>query len=518
MPLASLSRRGAPAAALVALSIGLAACSSSGSTPANSSSSTSSAPFVIANTSSVQKLDPQIATNFLDLQALGLVYQPLVTLNSSLQVVPDLASSWTFSSDSKSVTFTLRSGVKFDDGSTLTSADVKASLERVLNPKTAAASASNIATVASISTPTPQTVVLQLTHPDFSILYGLTTTNLAILPAKAITAGTIATQPDGTGPFKFVSWSPGTSLTLAQNPGYWGGAPSIKQIVFRTIPDEQSIASALQAGTVQMGLLTEPQVVKTLSGTSLQVHKELDLNYRALMLQDRTGPLANVNARLAVQCALNRTDILANAALGQGEVVGPVPLGPYAPSATAGPCGTQNLTQATHYLAAAGMSKGFSFTAITSDALDATSEAQAVTAQSDLAKVGIHMTIDNLGENDYIQRWLKGQFEAAFAENGANPDPYIMYGRYFAPGANLAVPSGYSSPALASLLTNADENPSASTRASLYAQISAYLVNNAVWIWLFDSYDYTVLASNVHGYTPLPNEQLSALATTTVSG
>lgn len=518
MPLASLSRRGALAAALVALSIGLAACSSSGSTPANSSSSTSSAPFVIANTSSVQKLDPQIATNFLDLQALGLVYQPLVSLNSSLQVVPDLASSWTFSSDSKSITFTLRSGVKFDDGSTLTSADVKASLERVLNPKTAAASASNIATVASISTPTPQTVVLQLTHPDFSILYGLTTTNLAILPAKAIAAGTIATQPDGTGPFKFVSWSPGTSLTLAQNPGYWGGAPSIKQIVFRTIPDEQSIASALQAGTVQMGLLTEPQVVKTLSGTSLQVHKELDLNYRALMLQDRTGPLANVNARLAIQCALNRTDILADAALGQGEVVGPVPLGPYAPSATAGPCGTQNLTQATHYLAAAGMSKGFSFTAITSDALDATSEAQAVTAQSDLAKVGIHMTIDNLGENDYIQRWLKGQFEAAFAENGANPDPYIMYGRYFAPGANLAVPSGYSSPALASLLTNADENPSASIRASLYAQISAYLVNNAVWIWLFDSYDYTVLASNVHGYTPLPNEQLSALATTTVSG
>ncbi len=518
MPLASLSRRGAPAAALIALIIGLAACSSSGSTPANSSSGTSSSPFVIANTSSVQKLDPQIATNFLDLQALGLVYQPLVTLNASLQVVPDLAASWAFSSDSKSVTFTLRSGVKFDDGSTMTSADVKASLERVLNPKTAAAAASNIATVSSITAPTPQTVVLTLTHPDFSILYGLTTTNLSILPAKAIAAGTIASQPDGTGPFKFVSWSPGTSLTLARNPAYWGGAPSIKQVVFRTIPDEQSIASALQAGTAQMGLLTQPQVVKTLSGTSLQVDKELDLNYRALMLQDKTGPLANTDARLAVQCALNRTDILANAALGQGKVVGPVPLGPYAPSPTAGTCGTQNLAQAKQYLKAAGMSSGFSFTAITSDALDATSNAQAVTAQSDLAQVGIRMTIDNLGENDYIQRWLKGQFQAAFAENGANPDPYIMYGRYFAPGANLAVPSGYSSPALASLLTNADQNPSASTRASLYAQISTYLVNHAVWIWLFDSYDYTVLSGSVHGYTPLPNEQLSALATTTVSG
>jgi ABC-type transport system substrate-binding protein len=311
---------------------------------------------VVANTSSVQKLDPQIATSFLDLQALGLIYQPLVTLSSSLQVVPDLASSWTFSSDSKSVTFTLRSGVKFDDGTSLTSADVKASLERVLNPKTGAAAASNISTVASISAPTPQTVTLKLTHPDFSILYGLTTTNLSILPASAITAGTIASKPDGTGPFTFVSWSPGTSLTLAKNPSYWGGAPSIKQVVFRTIPDEQSVASALQAGTVQMGLLTQPQVVKTLGG-SLQVDKELDLNYRALMLQDRTGPLANADARLAIGCALNRTDILANAALGQGKVVGPVPLGPYAPNPAAGPCGTQNLSQAAQYLAKAGMSR-----------------------------------------------------------------------------------------------------------------------------------------------------------------
>jgi peptide/nickel transport system substrate-binding protein len=515
MPLASLSRRGAPAATLLALALGLAACSSAASsgTPSHSGSV---APFVVANTSSVQKLDPQIATNFLDLQALGLVYQPLVTLNSALQVVPDLAASWTFSSDSKSVTFTLRPGVKFDDGSTLTSADVKASLERVLNPKTGAAAASNIATVTSITTPTPDTVTLKLSHPDFSILDGLTTTNLSILPVKAINAGTIASHPDGTGPFKFVSWSPGTSLTLAANPGYWGGAPKLQQIIFRTIPDEQSIASALQAGTVQMGLLTEPQVVKTLTGSGLQIDKELDLNYRALMLQSRKGPLASTDARLAVQCALNRTDILANAALGEGRVVGPVPLGPYAPSPTAGTCGTPSLTQARKYLAAAGLSKGFSFTAMISDALDATSQAQAVTAQGDLAKVGIHMAIQNVGENDYIQRWLKGDFQAAFAENGANPDPYIMYGRYFGPGANLGVPSGYSSAALAKLLTQADQNPSASARASLYGQITTYLTDHAVWIWLFDSYDYTVLAGDVHGYTPLPNEQLTALAKTRV--
>jgi peptide/nickel transport system substrate-binding protein len=149
--------------------------------------------------------------------------------------------------------------------------------------------------------------------------------------------------------------------------------------------------------------------------------------------------------------------------------------------------------------------------------LDGTSQAQAVTVQSDLAKVGIHMTIQNLAQNDYIQRWLKGDFQAAFAENGANPDPYTMYGRYFAPGANLAPAAGYSSPALQSLLTRADQSASPSARASLDNQISSYLQRNAVWIWLFDSYDYTVLGRSVHGYVPLPNEQLTGLAHATTS-
>jgi len=517
MPLTSPMRRVAPVAALAALALGLAACSSTPSTSGSGSGAASTAPFVVADTSSVQKLDPQIATNFVDLQALGLVYQPLVTLNSQLDVVPDLATSWTFSSNSTVLTFQLRTGVKFDDGSTLTSADVQASLERVLNPKTGAAAASNIATIKSIATPSPDTVVLTLTHPDFSILYGLTTVNLSILSTKAITAGTVSTQPDGTGPYKFVAWSPNNSLTLVRNPDYWGGAPKIHEIIFRAIPTEQSIASALQAGTVQMGLLTEPQVVRTLSGTSLAVDKELDLSYRALMLQDRKGPLASTDARLAIQCAVNRTDVLNSAVLGEGEVVGPVPLGPYAPSPSSETCGTPNLTQAKSYLKAAGLPSGFSFTAMISDQLDGTSEAQAVAVQADLAKVGIHMTIQNVGQNDYIQRWLDGDFQGVFAWNGANPDPYIMYGRYFGPGANLGVPSGYSNPTLANLLTQADEQANPTTRGQLYGDITSYLTNNAVWIWLFDSYDYFVLASNVHGYVPLPSGQLTGLAKTTVS-
>ncbi len=82
---------------------------------------------------------------------------------------------------------------------------------------------------------------------------------------------------------------------------------------------------------------------------------------------------------------------------------------------------------------------------MTSTDLDPTSAAQATVVQSDLAKVGITMNIQNLAEDAYIQDWLKGKFQAAFAWNGADPNPYTMYGRYFGTGANLGVPAGYSS-------------------------------------------------------------------------
>ena len=231
---------------------------------------------------------------------------------------------------------------------------------------------------------------------------------------------------------------------MTANPNFWGGKPSLSTVELETIPTEQSIAAALEAGTIQMGLLSQPTVVNSIP-KSYPEQGVLDLSYRALQLQDHHGVLANKDARLAIACATNRKQILQDAVFGKGKVVGPVPLGPYASNPVSAVCPTQNLTQAKKYLKLAGMPKGFSFTAITSTDLDSTSAAQAIAMQSELAKVGIKMNIQNLASNAYIQDWLKGKFQAAFAENGADPDPYVMYGRYFGAGADLAVPAGYSS-------------------------------------------------------------------------
>src|SRR5664279_2515758 len=212
-------RRSAVGAVSIGLLVTLSGCTSTSSSPSPASSAaaapsgqaTASAPtsaasaaaasgsVVVASTMSVQKLDPQVATNFLDVQALGLVYDTLVKFNQQLQIVPSLATSWSFSSDHLTVTFQLQEGVKFDDGHTFSSADVVATIARLQDPKTGAAAASYLASVKSVVPEGPNAVQFVLSGPDMSIISGLTSTNIAMLSASAIANGTVDTQPDGTG-------------------------------------------------------------------------------------------------------------------------------------------------------------------------------------------------------------------------------------------------------------------------------------------------------------------------------
>lgn len=511
--------RGLASAALVMSTVGIFSSSvlDAGSASASMSSRVSNSTLVIGTVNSVQKIDPDVVTNFLDFEALGLIYNTLVQENSKLQIVPDLATSWTFANGNRQLTLQLRQGVKFDDGSTMTSGDVVASLDRARAAKTADPSASYLGSVTKVTASGPNAVVLSMSHPDVSVLEGLATVNLGIMPAAAIKAGTIATKPDGTGPFEFSKWVPSTSFSLVANPHYWGGKVSLNAVQLKTIPTEQSISAALQAGTIQMALLSQPTVVSTIPQSYLVQHV-MDLSYRALQLQDKVGILANVNARRAIACAVDRNQILQDAVFGDGKVVGPVPLGPYATNPVSSICPTPNLAQARKYLAAAGHPSGFTFTAITSTDLDSTSAAQAIAMQSQLARVGIKMNIQNLAANAYIQDWLKGKFQAAFAENGASPSPYVMYGRYFGAGAGLAVPAGYSSKSLQRELLAGDVTSSAAGQTKAWKKLSDDLTGNAVWIWLFDSYDFAVMSPSVHGFTlsPVNTTQLSSLATTTL--
>lgn len=508
--------RGALAAVGLAAAVALTITGCSPAKPAPTDEGTAGGALVIGVTSDPDTLYPWKATQFQAVNVLQNLYGTLTEFDADLNVVPGLAESWEASEDGLTVTFTLREGVTFADGSTFGSEDVKFSLEAIQAEATAAVSRTSLASVAAIESPDEQTVVLTLTAPDAALPANLAVINMAMLSSDD-TEAELNTTPNGTGPFVLEDRKASQSLTLAKNDAYWGDTAKLDTVEFRVIPDESSIVSAMQSGNVQLAVFDDPLVAQTAESGTVTVEKTPQLSYHALQLNARRGDLADVNVRLAIQCAVDRQEVLDTAALGEGEVTGPITSPAYRSDPDARPCPERDLDQAAEYLDKAGKSDGVTIKTIVSQGEYATSVNEAQNLKAQLAEANITLELEVLESGAFVDRWIAADFDAAVALNGGRPDPDGMYGRYFTSTGNLNQVAGYSSPELDALFAEGKQSSDPDERKDIYAQISENLEDNAAWIWLFTSYSYTAASSEVQGFTPMANGSLQYLRTTTVN-
>lgn len=465
--------------------------------------------LVVGITLDIDKLDPQGATSFATVRALGLVYGSLVEVGPKLDVRPGLAASWRFNDAGTSLTLHIRKNVKFQDGTPFTPADVKASIERILDPATKAAARANISTIKAV-TVSGWDVILDLTIPNVAILAALDGVNMAMLSAKDIKAGTIGKTVNGTGPFKFVSWEPGQSVKLAKNPTYWQKAPKLDTVTFRIIPSESSILSALNAGSVQFSVITDPLIAKQV-GSNLTKYSTPSLAYMALQLNAKKAPLDNVNVRLAIQCAISRQEVVKTAQSGEGTVIGPITSPAYRSDINDRPCPNADIAKAKKYLDAAGFANGLTIKSMVAPSQFATASAVAQSLKAQLAKAGITLDLELVDDSTFVSRWLAADFATAIANNGGRIDPDTMYTRYFTSTGNLNKVAGYSSPTLDALFAKGKSSGNVTTRKLAYKLISEELENNAVWVWLFSPYEYRVASKNLIGFVPLATGSLLEL-------
>jgi peptide/nickel transport system substrate-binding protein len=455
---------------------------------------------------------PWKATQFQAFRMLENVYDTLTAFDADLNVVPGLAESWEISADGTVITFDLRDGVQFADGSAFDSADVKYSYEAIQVEENAAVAASTIGGVTSIETPDADTVVLNLATADVGLLANLTTVNLAIVSSDD-TEETLSTGTNGTGPFLMESRTAGQNVVLARNPNYWGDPTPLDTLEFRVLPDEAAIAAAMSAGNVQLAVLSDPITAQTISG-DVTVATTPQLSYHALMLNARNGSMGDKNIRLAIQCAIDRQSVLDTALLGEGEVTGPITSPAYLSDPSARPCPVRDLDKAAEYLAASGNADGVEIDAIVAQGLyaGAVEIAQAVAAQ--LAEANITLNLEVLEGGTYIDRWIAGDFETAIALNGGRPDPDGMYGRYFPSTGNLNQVSGYSSDTMDQLFADGKVESDPAKRKAIYAAVSEELESNAVWVWMFSGYTYTAISDSVTGFVPMTTGSWQYLRTT----
>jgi peptide/nickel transport system substrate-binding protein len=501
-------------AVVAASAVVLAACSGGGGAPSGDAAPSG---VVVGATSDPDTLFPWKATQFQAVHVLEQLYGTLTELDADLEVVPGLAESWQVSEDGRTITMALRRGVTFADGSAFDSADVKASLDRIRDEATGAVAAASLASVSGVEAPDPGTVVLTLSGPDAGILAALASVNLAMLPSDA-TEQALQATPNGTGPFRLTQRTPNQSMALAPNPSFWGGAPRVPSLEFRVIPDETSIVSAMQSGNVDFAVFDDPLVAQSAEGSGLTVTKSPQLSYHVLQLNARQAPLDNLDVRLAIQCAIDRQQVLDTAALGEGEVTGPITSPAYRSDPAARPCPQRDVAAAKRHLAAAGHAGGLTLSTIVSQGEYATSVNEATNIQAQLAEAGITLNLEVLESGAYVDRWVAADFQTAVALNGGRPDPDGMYGRYFTSTGNLNKVAGYSSPTLDALFAQGKATTDPAARKAIYQQVSAELENNAAWVWLFTSFTYTATSPDVSGFTPMANGSLKYLRETTAGG
>ena len=273
-------------------------------------------------------LDPHIVTAFSSMRRVDLLYSRLVRLDDNLVVVGDLAEKWDIPNNVTYV-FHLRKGVKFHNGRTLTSADVKYSLERVLDPKTASPGRSYISTITSIETPDDLTVKITLSAPLASFLDGLATNNLSIVAKEVVEAnGNLQKVTAGTGPFMLADWTPDNSMTLVKNPSYFEpGAPYLDKVILRVIPEQASLLSGVKSGDLSMATISDGATIRLAAKDSkVTVMSKPGLNVRIFSFNTTKAPFDDVRVRQAFAMILDRNEILTVAEFGMGKPTGPVPV------------------------------------------------------------------------------------------------------------------------------------------------------------------------------------------------
>lgn len=461
-------------------------------------------------------LDPHAQTAFSSLRLLELIYEPLVRHDAALDVVPAIAESWEFSEDGKTLTFKLDADAKFSDGTQVTSEDVKASFERLLDETTGAAARSNFLSIASIDAPDASTVVFNLSQPDAPILVAMASINAAIVPAKAIADGSVATTALGSGPFVLDSWEPNSREVLSVNPNWAGGEIAYDGITISVLPDETAILASLRAGQTDFALINDPLVATLVPNeANLQLNAVPGLAYNVLQLNPARAPMDNLKVRQAISCAVDRQDVLDTALVGEGKVTGPLTMPAYASDPSTLFCYEQDIEKAKQLMAESGVD-GFTAKVIAATGEPPVASAEAQVLQSQLAEIGVKLEIELMELNVYVDRWLAGDFDMAVAQNGGRADPYPMYNRYFTKDGNLQKVSNFADDEIDSLLQQGRVETDLAKRKEIFAKFEQRITELAPWVWLSTSNTYTAQLKTLSGFEPSATGTLFGLTKVTL--
>jgi peptide/nickel transport system substrate-binding protein len=495
---------------LIVLVAVLAACGG-GTTNNNTSKYTGN--ISVGVDSDIVTLDPLKSTALVDRQVMLNIYDTLVRVDEHNAILPDLATSWSYtSSDNTKLVFTLRTDVTFQDGTPFNADAVVFNINRILNAPTSPRF-SELVTVQSVQAVDASHVQFNLKKPFAPLLANLTDrAGMMLSPAavQKIGATNLGNAPTnaGSGPFMFSEWVKGDHLTIKRNAHYWmkdssGGAlPYLQSVRYRPISNESVMFSNLETGNINAAEVLGPNDVSSAKTNSSLIYKQIPgLSFFGVMLNTKVAPFTNVHVRRAIEWGVNRPEIVNSVLKGVGVVAqGPLSPSSWAYSSSIDPY-SYNINNAKSELAQAGMST-LSFTLLIPSGSPLNAQL-AQFMQSELAPAGITANIKQETFATLLSDTDSHNFQAALLGWSGRPDPDGNMYSWFHTGGGFNNMQ-YSNPQVDSLLEAARTTSDQAQRASDYQQAEKQILQDGSYVFIYHGVSIQATTTNIKNFPVLP--------------
>lgn len=448
--------------------------------PAAATPAVAKTTVTVALPADIVSLDPMGHNDIYSERVTRLVFNTLYRFDTSFRAVPDLVASMTQPSPTEYV-FKLKQGVKFHDGSEMTSADVKFSLERSM---TSAKVKHVLSEVKSVDIVDTYTVKVTTKVPFAPFLFTLAHQGVSIVSKKYVEAGGDFSKPIGTGPYMFGEWVSGDKVVLKRNPNYFDAAnkPQAESLVFKVIPEPTSRTIALETGEVDAVIALDPndvEKVKANTKLSVVIKPSTDIQYAGMNIEK--APFNNVKVRQAFNYAFDKEAILTVALNGYGEVATSIipstifghKKGPY----------TYDPTKAKALLKEA----GFDFNqTIKLWASGDVRKKVAEVVQANLGEIGVKTEIEMFEWGAYLQATNSGDQGLFLLGWGSNPDPDSMLTPLFSKGSIGAQNrTRYQNPKVEGYLEAGRVEMDQAKRQKIYNDMSDTVMADATWVPMY---------------------------------
>ena len=475
--------------------------------PANAENTSTKGDLVLVRNQDFATFNPDLAQNdsiFIQQQ----IFEPLYMISQDGKTVsPWLAKSASEGADKLTWTIKLRTDIKFSDGTPMTSADVKFSLDTAT--KGDGWGFLNTA-IDSITTPDAATVVIKTKTPWAPLLSDLACFSNSILPNNygGKSAADFFKAPVGTGPFKLDHWTPGTEIKMVANKTYWQpGKPYLNSVTWKYVADDNTRALMLQSGQADINEFppaTSVAQIKKTAGLTVKAFPAAASEYIAM--NEANPALADVHVRRAISYAFDRRSVIKVVLAGLGtpsnSILAPN-VGFYDPKS---PGVQYDLKAAAKELAMSKFAKGLTLEYLASSG-SVEDTAMSSILQASLKKIGVTLVIK--AQEPKVKRATQKAMNYQLTSTGwtmdiSDPDELLTFALDPENGGTHAFYTNYNNPTVVAAVRAGQSNSDPVARQKSYSLVQKLVANEAMMVFAYNAPYIYAWRSSVTGFEVTP--------------